>query len=173
MNEINLKNLKLKTFTEQDALDYCQINNINIEDITVINLDNNELTDISGIRLFKNLEVLWLGVNKLTDIKIIKKLKNLEVLHLNKNNELKDISVLKDLINIKKLNIFYTAVKNISFIQYLKDLKLLNIIGLELESNQIQYIKSLNNLEILYCKNGFKDMSVTDQLNKNIINIVK
>ena len=29
MNKIILNNLKLKTFTEQDALDYCLLNNIN------------------------------------------------------------------------------------------------------------------------------------------------
>ena len=28
MNKIELVNLKLKTFTEQDALDYCILNNI-------------------------------------------------------------------------------------------------------------------------------------------------
>ena len=33
MNKIDLNYLKLKTFTEQDVLDYCQINNINPLDI--------------------------------------------------------------------------------------------------------------------------------------------
>ena len=33
MNIINLMALKLKTFTEQDALDYCQLNDINKNNI--------------------------------------------------------------------------------------------------------------------------------------------
>ena len=80
--KINLSDLKLKTFTEQDALDYCQINNINPDNITELYFQNNELTDISGVKLFKNLEYL--------DIK---------------NNEIKDISVIKYLNNLKELNI--------------------------------------------------------------------
>ena len=124
MNIINLEKLQLKTFTEQDALDYCQINNINPDNITELYFQNNELTDISGVKLFKNLEYL--------DIK---------------NNEIKDISVIK----------------------YLKDLEYLDITNLKLESDQIQYINSLKNIKELRCYKGFKDMSVLDKLNKNII----
>ena len=123
MNKIRLNNLELKTFIEQNALDYCFLNNINPNDITELNLGFNKLTDISGIKLFKNTEKLWLDYNKLTDISVLK---------------------------------------------YLNNLKELTILNLELESDQIQYIKSLKNLEILYCYNGFKDMSVLKQINKNI-----
>jgi len=55
---INLKGLKLKTFTEQDALDYCQLNGTNPDNIKELDLRNNNLTDISGIKLFKNLKKL-------------------------------------------------------------------------------------------------------------------
>ena len=43
---IHLNFLELKTFTEQDALDYCQINNINPDNINVLNLTINLLTHI-------------------------------------------------------------------------------------------------------------------------------
>ena len=56
MNKIDLSYLKIKTFTEQDALDYCLLNNINPEDIIILNLCDNKLTDITGIKLFKNLD---------------------------------------------------------------------------------------------------------------------
>ena len=141
MKEINLSHLKLKTFTEQDAEDYCQINNLNPNNIKELNLSNNELTDISGIRLFKNLKLLYLHKNYLTDI-----------------------SVLKNLIKLKILDISSNPIKNISVIQYLTELKILDIGYLELKSDQIQYINSLNNLEELWCDYGFKDMSVLDQL---------
>ena len=123
MNEINLNYLKLKTFTEQDALDYCILNNINSENITELYLFNNELTDISGVKIFKNLETLDIS-----------------------NNEITDISIIMNFKNLKTLDISY----------------------LELESDQIKYIKSLKNLAYLWCKKGFKNISGLNQLNKNI-----
>ena len=189
MNNLDLSDLELKTFTEQDVEDYCQINNINPDDITVLDLFNNELIDISGIKLFKNLKELCLNNNKLTDIFVIKHLKNLEKLYLlnNKikdisglkdltklerlnlnNNEIKDISVLKDLNNLESLYISNNELTNISVIQYLKQLMILGIRDLKLESNQIEYIKSLKKLENLWCYKGFKDMNVLNQLNNNI-----
>ena len=72
MNKIYLSSLKLKTFTEQDVIDYCQLNNINPLNIKELNLSDNELTDISGIKLFKNIKELCLNNNKLTDISVIK-----------------------------------------------------------------------------------------------------
>ena len=120
---MNLCHLKLKTFTEQDVLDYCLLNNINPDKIIELWLSFNLLTDISGIKLFKNLKRLYMN-----------------------NNKIKDISV----------------------IQYLKNLEILYIHNLKLKSDQIEYINSLKNLRNLWCYNGFKDMSVLDQLNKNI-----
>jgi len=123
IEEINLNSLELKTFTEQDALDYCQLNNINPDNITELFLNNNKLTDISGIMVFKNIENLYLSYNKITDISVI---------------------------------------------QYLKKLCFLDMEYLELESEQIKYIKSLKNLKTLYCNKGFKNMSVLSELNNNI-----
>ena len=145
MNKLHLNNLNLKTFTEQDVLDYCLLNNINTNDIIMLNLNDNELTDISGIKLFKNLEELYLNYNKL-----------------------KNISVLKDLISLKELYISSNNIKNISVINSLVNLKELSINELELDSNQIKYINSCKNLEELNCYNGFKDMDITDKLNENI-----
>jgi len=52
--------------------------------------------------------------------------------------------------------------------EYLNKLEYLDITNLELESNQIQYIKNLNNLKEIWYKNGFKDIEILKQLNKNI-----
>ena len=123
MSYLGLNNLGLKTFTEQDTLDYCLLNNLNQDKIIQLSLSDNKLTDISGVKLFKNLKSLYLNNNKII---------------------------------------------NISVIQYLKNLEILSINNLELKSNQIQYINSLNNLKYLYCENGFKNMSILDKLNKNI-----
>ena len=145
MKEIDLNKLKLKTFSEQDVLDYCQINNINPDNITELDLGNNKLTDISGIKLFKNLKYLYLWCNNITDITVLKDLNKLEYLWLDNSK-----------------------IKNISVIQYLKNLKGLYIQKLRLESDQVQYINNLKNLKTLFCYNGFKDMSVLKQINKKI-----
>ena len=146
MNKIYLNSLKLKTFTEQDALDYCLLNNINPDKIIIFELYNNELINISGIKLFKNLERLILYSNELTDISVLKYLKKL-----------------------KSIDLRSTNIKDISVIQYLKKLEILNINFLELESAQIKYINSLNNLKELICGyKAFKDRSVLNNINKNI-----
>ena len=97
-----LNDLKLKTFTEQDCADYCEINNINLSDITELCLQNNQLTDISGVKIFKNLKILFINENKLTDISALKYLINLKILWLS-NNKVTDISVLKDLKYLQEL----------------------------------------------------------------------
>ena len=167
MNEINLSNLELKIFTQQDAEDYCQLNNINPNNIKELNLNWNELTDISGIKQFKNLEGLYLSHNELKDISVLKLFKNLKILTLI-DNKIEDISVLKDLNNLKELNIGNNKVKDIQIVKYLKKLIYLGIINLELESDQYKYINSLKNLNILYHYKGFKNKNILNQLNKNI-----
>ena len=144
--ELQLSNLKLKTFTGQNAVDYCLLNNINSNDITELDLGFNELTDISGIKIFKNVIILWLNRNKI-----------------------KDISVLNNLNSLKKLYLWKNKIQDISVIQYLNNLELLDIDFLELESNQIKYINKCKNLEDLLCYKGFKDMSIINKINNNII----
>jgi len=147
MKHLYLSNLQLKTLTEQNITDYCQINNINYKDVILLNLFNNQLTDINGINIFKNLKVLYLGDNYFKDISFLSNFKEIEELDISSN---------------KYLN-------NISSVKYLNKLKYLDITNLRLEFDQIQYIKFLKNLKELHCYNGFKDMSVLNQLNKNII----
>ena len=104
INKINLRFIQLKTFTEQDAEDYCQINNINPDNITQLYLYNNELTDISGIKIFKNLEVLDLDYNQIKDISVLKSLNNIKELSISelelKSNQIKYINSLKKLRNL-------------------------------------------------------------------------
>ena len=167
MNEINLSDLELKTFTEQDVLDYCQINNINPLYIIELNLNWNKLTDISGIKLFKNLKELYLSHNELKDISVLKLFKNLKILTLIEN-KIEDILVLKYLNNLKELNIGNNKVKDIQIVKYLKKLIYLGIINLGLESDQYKYINSLKNLNVLYHYKEFKNKNILNQLNKNI-----
>ena len=142
---INLESLKLKTFTEQNALDYCLLNDINYDSIKILTLNSNELTDISGIKLFKNLESLDIGYNKITDISILKYLPELKKLYL-RNNPIKDISVIHDL----------------------NKLEYLDITNLKLESDQIQYLNKNFKKYVLFLRNGFKDKTLFKKLNRNL-----
>ena len=164
---INLNELKLKTFTEQNVLDYCQLNSINPNNIKTLLLSSNELTNISGIKLFKNLQNLYLIKNKLTDISVLNNLIKLKELYLN-NNKLKDIKNLYNLTELKILDISSNKLTDISIIKNLSKLEILYIIDSKLESDQIQYINSLKKLKSLVCYKGFKDMKVLKQLNDNI-----
>ena len=104
MNKISLNNLELKTFTEQDALDYCQINNINSNDITVLDLYDNKLTDISGVKIFKNLKILWISGNNISDISVLKYLNRLEFLNIdNLRLESDQVQYINNLNNLKIL----------------------------------------------------------------------
>ena len=107
--KINLSDLKLKTFTEQDALDYCLLNNTNINTVEELYLENNELTDISGVKLFKNLIILFLSNNKIEDISAVKSLDNLaflEIGNLKFKNESDTVKIINSLKNLETLNIF-------------------------------------------------------------------
>ena len=116
---LHLNSLELKTFTEQDAVDYCFLNNTNSDNIIELNLNENKLTDISGIKLFKNLEILYLWNNYITDISVIKNLTNLEYLNIS------DLELESDQIqyinSLKKLNFLmcYNGFKDKSVINKL------------------------------------------------------
>jgi len=102
--KIELQNIFLKTFTEQNAIDYCLLNSINPLNVTELWLNGNLLTDVSGVKLFKNLIILTLYENYINNILFLKDLKNLEILIIGYNN-IKDISSVKFLTNLEYLNI--------------------------------------------------------------------
>ena len=165
MKEINLSHLKLKTFTEQDVIDYCQINNLNPNNIKELNLSNNELTDISGIRLFKNLKLLYLHKNYLTDISVLKNLNKLEFLNI-ESNKITNISIIKNSIKLRYFYIGDNPLTDISVIQNLK-INSLGISNLNLKSDQIKYINSVNTLKTVFCN----DKKINNMLKKNILKI--
>ena len=126
---MNLNNLNLKTFTEQDALDYCLLNDINPNKIIQLNLNFNKLTDISGIKIFKNLNNLMLF-----------------------NNKIKNLTFLKDLKNIKQLEIANTQIKDLSLIP--ENLEYLGLNNLKLNKKSFEFIIN-KKPSILACKQTF------------------
>ena len=125
MKEIDLNKLKLKTFSEQDALDYCQINNINPDKITELNLSKNQLTDISIIQYLNKLEVLYISGNQITNISVLKYLKNLKSLYIQKLRlESDQVQYINNLKNLKTL-FCYNRFKDMSVINKLNNIKII------------------------------------------------
>jgi len=126
INELWLNNLQLKTFTQQDTLDYCQLNDINSDNITQLSLYGNELTDISGVKIFKNLEKLYLNRNKIKDISVLKYLKNLlylDIEYLKLGSD--QIQYINSCKNLKEL-VCCERFKNISVLKQLnKNIKVI------------------------------------------------
>ena len=120
MNIINLEKLQLKTFTEQDVLDYCQINNINPDDIIKLYLNDNKLTDITGIKIFKNLEYLDIKNNEIKDISVIQYLNKLEELYItNLRLESDQIKYINKCKNFKTLYYHLKGFKDMSIVDKL------------------------------------------------------
>jgi len=112
----------------------CKIKNLNhiishlkdLTKITTLNLDNNQIKDISPLRDLANLSNLFLHQNQISDISPLKDLKNLTSLGLY-NNGIKDIYALKNLKNLKILGLYNNQISDISI---LKDLKKLSKVDL-------------------------------------------
>ena len=151
-------------------LDY----NGNLEDISALqNLNNlkylslcyNKITDISALQNLNNLNTLDIRYNKITNILALENLIRLDVLDIG-YNKITNISSLKNLIRLNVLNIGYNNIKDISALKNLKKLKSLNLNNLQLEPDQIKYIKDLKLVQ-LFGKGAFKS-DVLKQLNKNV-----
>ena len=121
MNKINLRNLELKTFTEQDVLDYCLLNNLIPENIKILDLSFNKLKKISGIKLFKNLEILIVGYNKITNLSFLNNLNKLIYIDIDglklKSDQIKYIEnchSIKEVLCSKEFHQFLKNYKNIT-----------------------------------------------------------
>ena len=88
---INLSYMNLKSSDLKELFNKVK----NPYKVIELNLYDNRLTDISEIKLFKNLERLFLDYNEITDISGIKSLTELRELYLH-NNKLTDISALEN-----------------------------------------------------------------------------
>ncbi|MBN2824982.1 MAG: leucine-rich repeat domain-containing protein, partial [Campylobacterales bacterium] len=73
-----------------------------LKNLTALNLESNKIADITPLKDLKKLTELYLSDNPITDITPLKDLKNLTTLYLN-DNKITDITPLKDLKNLTKL----------------------------------------------------------------------
>ncbi len=111
-----------------------------LENLVYLNLNNNQLTDISGLKELKGLEILDLSNNQLDDISGLKELKGLERLYL-RNNQLTDISGLKELKNLWSLDLSNNQLTDIGILKELKKLMSLHLNNNPISIEQIEALK--------------------------------
>ena len=176
-NLVNLEVLDLgDALNEMGLSDYNYIEDIsslaNLTKLKELNLSCNSVENIHAIENLKSLETLNIGLNNISDISALKNLINIKNLNFNSNN-VSDISVLTNLTKLEVIQMEYNPIKNIkalenlknitglflpdlekgtdiSFLKLYEKLKKLSLGYSELNSEQIEVIKSLQTLKVLY-----------------------
>ncbi len=113
------------------------------QNVEILDLSLNQLTDISILSQLKQIRTLYLNGNQLTDISALSHLKQITTLNLSKN-QLTDISVLSQLKQLTALYLSNNRLIDISTLSYLKQLE-----TLDLKNNQITDISALHDLKQL------------------------
>jgi hypothetical protein len=122
-----------------------------IDTITeIINLETNDLSDLTHFSNLEKLTVKWSTDTNLLPIQNLTKLKYLEFDYL---SNIDNIDFLKNLTNLEYLNISSDRLTNISALENLISLNELHLSGANLRD--LSPLKKIMNLEILYI-NGIK-----------------
>jgi Leucine-rich repeat (LRR) protein len=99
-----------------------EIIDVDLLTITDFNGENKNITDISGIEYFTNLQKLYLGYNQINDISALSTLTNIQELCL-EVNQIVEIGALSLHTNLQKLYLGYNQVKDISALSALTNLQ--------------------------------------------------
>ena len=115
-----------------------------LEPLTELDLENNNISDISALAGLNNLKILTLKNNNIRDISAMAGLSNLLRINLEDNN-ISDISALAGLSNLEWLNLWKNNISDISALAGLSSLQ-----ELHLSFNNISDISALvNNVGLL------------------------
>ncbi len=121
-----------------------------------------EITSLKGLQYATNLTELNFDANQVSDISALSGLTNLESLHF-EWNQVNDISALSDLTNLEDLNFNGNQVSNIASLSGLTNLKKLYFDNNEV--NDIASLSSLTNLERLdFGNNEVSDVEALNDL---------
>ena len=104
-----------------------------------------------GVKYLQNLEVLDLSDNKLTDLEFVSPLKKLKNINLS-NNRITNLDSVITNEDLEVVNLSYNGIEDISKLQYLHNIK-----KLDLSNNNIKSINSLSSsysLESLFISNN-------------------
>lgn len=120
------------------------ITKLALSKIYSIELKNKNLTsdDLNGLELFSNVSVIDLSDNNITDISVLSNLKRLYSINLS-NNDVTDVSILKNLENLDIINL--SGNNNVTGYEYLNNLYQLN-----LSNTNLVILNDISNNEKMY-----------------------
>ena len=127
-------------FTLPDSVEKWHPTKTDMEKIKKLGLSIEDISDISFLKYFPNLEELKLDHNNISDLKPLSTLTNLKTLDLSDNN-ISDISKLAGLTNLKNLNLSGNNISDIS-----KLASLTNLESLDISINKVSNVDSLVSL---------------------------
>ena len=149
--KVDVVNLDLTTNSKLEDVRVGQGNLKNLNFVKGLNLKNldvedNELTDISAIKSMISLTELHLDNNKLNNSNVsdIAGLINLKTLYLKNNKGISDINSLESLKNLEALELKNMNIRDLSVLKKLPNLRRLVIDGNPLDKEYMNVIKELN-----------------------------
>ena len=123
--------------------------------LTTLNLEGNEISDLSPLRNLTSLTRLDLSDNEITDISALEDLTSLTVLSL-RHNQISNLSPLRNLTSLTDIDLYNNKVTNLSPLRNLTSLT-----RLVLNGNQISNVAPLRNLTSLIAL-GLWNNQITD-----------
>ncbi len=150
VKEIDIEDKNITSLSEDCIKSTLNIN-LDINSVTIISANNNNISDISRLSEFVSVRELYLSDNRIKNIDSLKQLFNLKTLVIS-SNLIDDITSLKELKNLENLDISNNKkLKNLSALYELKTLKLLCINETAVTKGTIKKLKeSLPDCEIIY-----------------------
>ena len=150
VKEIDIEDKNITSLSEDCIKSTLNIN-FDINSVTIISANNNNISDISRLSEFVSVRELYLSDNRIKNIDSLKQLFNLKTLVIS-SNLIDDITSLKELKNLENLDISNNKkLKNLSALYKLKTLKLLCINETAVTKGTIKkLIVSLPDCEIIY-----------------------
>lgn len=117
-----------------------------VEKITLLNINSKNVSNLSGIQYFTNLNALYMNSNQISNLNLISNLEKLKTIEFNFNN-VSNLTPFQNLIKIEWMHLTDNNVSDISYVSNLTSIK-----NLGLSKNQIEDIAPLGfliNLERL------------------------
>ena len=127
VKEIDIEDKNI-TLLSEDCIKSTLNINFDINSVTIISANNNNISDISRLSEFVSVRELYLSDNRIKNIDSLKQLFNLKTLVIS-SNLIDDITSLKELKNLENLDISNNKkLKNLSALYELKTLKLVLVV---------------------------------------------
>ena len=127
-----------------------ELTKADLEKVTMLQLDDKQLTSVKGLENLTQLRTLFLYKNQLTSVKVLEKLTRLEALTLHENR-LTSVKGLEKLTKLKKLHLSYNQLTDVKGLERLTQLTRLSLTNNpDLTKAQIDELqKALPNCKII------------------------